>query len=83
MELLGLVDRSLIMRLMDDYIMISTYEQAVTHFLQKIHQAFKPFGGGVNPLKTKVSYPHTLLIYLYVQIYQLLLLISIRSNYYP
>ena len=54
MELLGLADRSLIMRLMDDYIMISTDEQAVTHFLQKIHQAFKPFGGGVNPLKTKV-----------------------------
>ena len=54
-ELLGLADRSLIMRLMDDYIMISTDESAVTHFLQKIHQAFKPFGGGVNPLKTKVS----------------------------
>jgi hypothetical protein len=27
---------------------------AVQHFLQRAHQALKPFGGGVNPLKTKV-----------------------------
>lgn len=55
-DLLGLQDKSLIMRLMDDYMMISTDINCVQHFLQKAHQALKPYGGGVNPLKTRVNF---------------------------
>ena len=29
---------------------------AVQHFLQRAHTALKSFGGGVNPLKTKVNF---------------------------
>jgi hypothetical protein len=55
-ERLGLGSKSTIIRLMDDYIMISTDSNAVSHFLQRIHSCFKPYGGGVNPLKTRVNF---------------------------
>ena len=57
LELLSLTDLStLIVRVMDDYLIISTRKQAVTHFLQRAHTCFKPFGGGFNPSKTKVNF---------------------------
>jgi hypothetical protein len=34
--------------------LVTALRAAVQHFLQRAHQALKPFGGGVNPLKTKV-----------------------------
>jgi hypothetical protein len=49
--------RTLVMRLMDDYLVVSTDRHAVLHFLQRVHQCFKPYGGGVNPLKTRVNFP--------------------------
>ena len=55
-ELLGLEDRSVIIRVMDDYIMISVDQSTVQHFLQRAHQRLKPFGGGVNPAKTRVNF---------------------------
>ena len=55
-KMLGLEKRSLILRIMDDYIMISIDRSAVQHFLQRAHQCLKPFGGGVNPLKTKINF---------------------------
>ena len=61
MESLGLTDMSsLIVRVMDDYLMISTQKKAVVHFLQRAHTCFKPFGGGFNPSKTKVNFDATL-----------------------
>ena len=42
---------------MDDYLVVSTDRHAVLHFLQRVHQCFKPYGGGVNPLKTRVNFP--------------------------
>ena len=54
---LGLTDKSVIIRLMDDFIMISTSKEAVTHFLQRAHQKFKLYGGNINPLKTRVNVP--------------------------
>jgi hypothetical protein len=56
-QLLGLRERSMIIRIMDDYIMISVDKSCVQHFLQRAHQALKPYGGGVNPLKTRVNFP--------------------------
>jgi telomerase reverse transcriptase len=55
-QILGIRDKSLIMRMMDDYIMISLDKDAVTHFLQRAHQSLKPYGGGVNYLKTRVNF---------------------------
>lgn len=55
-RLLGLLDKSLILRWMDDYIMISTDQQCVKHFLQRAHQCLTPFGGGINPSKTRVNF---------------------------
>ena len=56
-DLLGLNDTSsVIVRVMDDYLMISTRKNTVAHFLQRAHTCFKPFGGGFNPSKTKVNF---------------------------
>jgi len=55
-EILGLADRTLVLRMMDDYIIISTDKVACNYFLQRSHIALRPFGGGVNPLKTRVNY---------------------------
>lgn len=55
-ELIGLVDKTVVIRLMDDYIVISTEQQCVQHFLQLAHQSLKAYGAGVNPLKTKVNF---------------------------
>jgi hypothetical protein len=56
-DLLGLNDASsVIVRVMDDYLMISTRKSTVAHFLQRAHTCFKPFGGGFNPSKTKVNF---------------------------
>jgi telomerase reverse transcriptase len=48
---------SQVTRLMDDYLFVSTDKEAVLHFLQRAHNAFKRFGGGFNPLKTRVNFP--------------------------
>ena len=55
-DILGLHKNSVIVRLMDDYIMISTEKSPVLHFLQRAHQSLQPYGGGVNPLKTRVNF---------------------------
>ena len=61
MEILGLTDlSSVIVRVMDDYLMISTRKDAVAHFLRRAYSCFKPFGGGFNPTKTKVNFDMTL-----------------------
>jgi len=64
LELLGLVPSSdqdthgktCIIRMVDDYLIVSTDQSCVQHFLQKVHTAYTPFGGGVNPLKTRVNF---------------------------
>ena len=55
-EALGLVDQSMIIRYMDDYIMISLQRSCVHHFLQMAHVALSAFGGGVNAQKTRVNF---------------------------
>ena len=55
-QLLGLRDKTLVMRWMDDYLVISTEQRCVQHFLQRAHQAFTPFGGGINTAKTRVNF---------------------------
>ena len=54
---LGLHRSTMILRIMDDYVVISEDKACVQHFLQRAHQSLKPYGGGVNPLKTKVNFP--------------------------
>lgn len=48
--------KSVIIRMMDDYLMISTDKGAANHFLQAMHGTMKQYGGGVNPLKTRVNF---------------------------
>jgi len=55
-EILGLANRTLVLRMMDDYIVVSTDKIACNFFLQRAHIALRPFGGGVNPLKTRVNF---------------------------
>lgn len=55
-QILGLIDKTLILRWMDDYFVVSVDKTAVEVFLQKAHCEFQRFGGGVNPLKTKVNF---------------------------
>lgn len=59
-KLLGLSSQSVILRMMDDYLMISTSKSCVQHFLQRSQQCLKPYGGGVNPKKTRVNFQTTL-----------------------
>ena len=54
---LGLHENTMILRFMDDYVVVSVDQSCVQHFLQRAHQSLKPFGGGVNPLKTRVNFP--------------------------
>jgi len=42
---------------MDDYLIISTDSGVMKRFLQRLHTSLRVFGGGVNPEKTRVSYP--------------------------
>lgn len=56
-KLLEIGTKTAAIRMMDDYLVISTDKRCVQHFLQRAHQSLKPFGGGVNPLKTKVNFP--------------------------
>ena len=58
-ELIGLIDKTLVIRLMDDYIVISTDQACVQHFLQAAHQSLKAYGAGVNPLKTRTNFDAT------------------------
>ena len=55
-ERLGIGVKTFIIRMMDDYIIISTDENACKYFLQRAHLALRPYGGGVNPLKTRVNF---------------------------
>lgn len=41
---------------MDDYIVLSTKSEEVNSVLSILYNSLKPFGGSVNPLKTKVNY---------------------------
>lgn len=61
-QILGLVDKTLILRWMDDYFVVSIDKAAVESFLQKAHGDFRQFGGGVNPLKTKVNFDTTITV---------------------
>lgn len=46
---LGIDDgRTVVLRLMDDYIVISTEQSCAQYFLQRAHQCLKPFGGGAR-----------------------------------
>ena len=56
-KLLGLESNdSVIVRMMDDYLMISTDKHATSHFLQVMHNTMQQYGDGVNPLKTRVNF---------------------------
>lgn len=55
-EVVGLADKTLVIRLMDDYIVISTEQACVQRFLQTAHQSLKAYGAGVNPLKTRTNF---------------------------
>ncbi len=57
---LGLGTKSLIMRKMDDYIMISTSKESVEHWLQKVYTGLKLYDSKINPLKTKVNFACTI-----------------------
>ena len=41
---------------MDDYLVISTKEEAVRTFLTTVHSEFPKFGANINPLKSKVNF---------------------------
>lgn len=53
---LGLHTDSVIIRLMDDYLMISTKKSCVQYFLQTSCDSLKHYGGRINPLKTKLNF---------------------------
>ncbi len=53
---LGIGTESLVMRKMDDYIMISTCKESVEHWLQKIYTGLKLYDSKINPLKTRVNF---------------------------
>lgn len=53
---------SMIIRLMDDYFLVSSDKEAVVYFLQTAHDAYPHYGGGINPTKTKVNFDCTLTI---------------------
>lgn len=61
-EQIGLVDRTVVIRLMDDYIVISVDQSCVECFLQLAHQSLKQYGAGVNPLKTKVNFQTSVVV---------------------
>jgi hypothetical protein len=61
-EKIGLADRTVVIRLMDDYIVISVDQSCVECFLQLAHQALKQYGEGVNPLKTKVNFETSVVV---------------------
>ena len=61
-ELIGLVDKTLIIRLMDDYIIVSIDQHCVEKFLQVAHEGLKQYGAGINHLKTKTNFYTTIQI---------------------
>lgn len=54
--MIGIRDKTMIIRLMDDYLIVSIDKTCIQHFLQRAHNSLKHYGGGVNPLKTKVNF---------------------------
>jgi hypothetical protein len=54
---------------MDDYIMISTDINCVQHFLQKAHQALKPYGIHINIYINICIYKYIYIYILYTYIY--------------
>jgi hypothetical protein len=49
--------QTMVIRLMDDYLVISTQPHCVQHFLQKAFDSYGEYGGSINPSKTKVNFP--------------------------
>lgn len=50
------VPQTMVMRLMDDYLIISTQQSCVEHFLQTAFDGYGEYGGKINPVKTKVNF---------------------------
>lgn len=54
------VPQTMVMRLMDDYLIISTQQSCVEHFLQTAFDGYGEYGGKINPVKTKVNFSTSL-----------------------
>ena len=53
---------TMIIRLMDDYFLVSSDKNAIVYFLQTAYDSYSHYGGGINPTKTKVNFDCTLTI---------------------
>jgi hypothetical protein len=53
-------ENTLILRMMDDYLIISTEQSNVDLFLQSAFNSYRLYGGKFNTLKTKLNYSTTL-----------------------
>ncbi len=57
---LGLLKHTMIIRLVDDYLIVSTKQSCVEYFLNTVMSMYPHYGGFINALKTKTNFPTTI-----------------------